>query len=191
MPEFDDEYGDEEDGDVTGAGSLLSINIRNKKLGNPTITVRPRTLSEKLIDHWKSTKAQKGWVGQADFSTSELSGIWNHCFEFEPEFRSRNLRIKRVGRILDGVAGLAETGYSPAQNDVMGRMPELAGMLIDWLKTLASESYQTHEPIFERDTFQMLSGSVSYSCTVVPITNRQSVPVSVIGLIESVDGSTF
>ena len=190
MPDFDDEYGDD-DGDLSGAGSLLSINIRGKKVANPTVAVLPRTLSEKLIDHWKATKRQKGWVTQADFTTAELSGIWNHCFEFEPEYRSRKLRIKRVGRILDGVAGLAETGYSPEQNDVMGRMPELAGMLIDWLKTLAGDSYQTREPISERDTFPMRSGSVSYSCTVVPITDRQSIPVSVIGLIESVDGSSY
>ena len=187
VPEFDDEYGDD-DGDLAGAGSLLSIKIRNKRLGNPTVAVRPRTMSETLIDHWKAMKAQKGWVDQTDFSTAELSGIWNHCFEFEPDYRSKTFRIKRIGRILDGVAGLAETGYSPEQNDVMGQMPELAGMLIDWLKTLAADSFEAREPISERETFPIQSGSIAYSCTVAPLTDRQFAPVSVIGLIESVEG---
>ena len=187
MPELDDEY-DEGDGDghLAGAGSLLSINIRNKK---PTVQARARTLSERMVDHWTSVRNQKGCVDATDFTNSDFATAWGHCFEFEPDRWSRGFRIIRIGRVLDGTEGLLETGFEADQSDVMRRSPEVAAMLIDWLKTLADESFRAREPITERETLPVQTGGRDYSCTVLPLTNRQGVPVSVVGLIETIEGS--
>ncbi len=185
VPDMDDEFGEGDDGDLSGAGSLLSINIKNKRLASAV--ARPKTLSEKLLDHWKATKSEKGWVHAADFGTNELNGIWNHCFEFEPEAGSRNVRIVRIGRVLESVAGLAETDADSGQNDVMRRSPELAAMLVDWVRVMAGKCFQARAPIFERESFPVSTGSLEYSCTVVPLMNPQGVTVSIAGLIESVE----
>jgi hypothetical protein len=186
VPDLDDEYGEEtDDGHLAGAGSLLSINIRNKR---PASDIRPRSLSEKLVDHWTAMNKQKGWVEAADFHTGELAGVWAYCFELEPDRWSKTFRVVRIGRILDGVVGFADAGLDNVQNDITRRTPEIAAMLIDWLRRLASESYEAKEPMSERESFPVRAGNAAYSCTVLPLTNRQFVPVSVVGVIETVEG---
>jgi hypothetical protein len=184
VPDLDDEYGDEaDDGNLAGAGSLLSINIRNKRA---TSDIRPRTLSEKLVDHWTATKNRRGWVEATDLSSGELAGVWPYCFELEPDRWAKGFRVVRIGRILDGVIGFSDAGLDHGQNDVMRTTPEIAAMLIDWVRNLAAESFQSREPLSERESFAAQSGTVTYSCTVMPLTNRQFVPVSVVGVIENV-----
>jgi hypothetical protein len=188
VPELDDEFDDDTgDGHLAGAGSLLSINIRNGK--RPVSVARQRTLSERLVDHWKSVRTQKGGVDASDFTNSDFAGAWGHFFEFEPDRWSRGFRIIRIGHVLDGGEHILETGFAPDQSDIMRRSPEVAAMLIDWLKTLATESFRKRQPIIQRDTLPIQTGGMDYSCTVIPLTNRQAVPVSVIGLIETVEGS--
>ena len=185
VPDLDDEYGDDaDDGHLDGAGSLLSINIRHKRAASD---IRPRSLSEKFVDHWTAMNKQKGWVEAADFNTGELAGIWPYCFELQPERWSKSFRVVRIGRILDSVVGFTEMGTDNLRNDVMRRTPEIAAMLIDWLRRLASESFQAGEPMSERESFPVRAGTIDYTCTVLPLTNRQSVPASVVGVIESVE----
>lgn len=186
MPELDDEYDDDSgDGHLAGAGSLLSISIRNKRPA--AAAVRQHTLSERLVDHWKSVRTQKGYVDATDFTNSDFASIWGHCFEFEPDRWSRGFRIIRIGHVLDAHDGLFESGLEADQSNVMQRSPEVAAMLIDWLKTLADQSFRACEPINERETLPVQNDGVDYSCTVLPLTNRQAVPVSVVGLIETIE----
>ena len=185
MPE--DEFDDDNDGDLAGAGSLLSINIRNKHLATARTFVRPRTLSEKLLDRWNAVMAQKEWVGEADLAEGQFADTWSHCFEFERDPASGNVRVKRIGKIFDGFAGLTESGFSLGRRDAMRRTPEIAAMLITWLRSLAERSYKSREPQTESESFPIDEDSVRYTCTVVPLIDQQSVPVSVVGLIESVE----
>lgn len=186
VPDLDDEYSDDgDDGHLAGAGSLLSISIRHKRPA--TAAIRPKTLSERVVDHWKATRTEKGQVDASDFNTGDLAGVWAHCFEFEPDQRSRGVRIVRVGRIIDGLVESDDPAFDTGRADAMRQTPEIAAMLIDWLRRLANDCFQTREPISERETFPVKDGSVDYSCTVIPVTKRQLVPISVVGLIESVE----
>ena len=59
--------------------------------------------------------------------------------------------------------------------------------MFDWLKKLADQSFRTREPINEREALPGQNTGVDYSCTVLPLTNHQAVPVSVVGLIETIE----
>lgn len=185
VPDLDDEFGDDtDDGHLAGAGSLLSIKIRGKR---HVPDVRPRTLSERLVDHWTAVMGEKGRFEASDFSNPAMTEIWSHCFEFELDAQGKYVRVKRIGRIVDGFAGITESGFEVGRRDLMRRSPELAAMLIAWLESLAQNSYRSRKPLTESESFPIRAGNVAYTCTVVPLINQQSVPVSVAGLIESVE----
>lgn len=164
--------------DLSNAGSLLSINIRPSRA--QATALKARTRGEQLVESWRNVKTRRGSVERSDLSREAAPDIWGACFELEPDYATRTLRIARIGRIAEAYDG-GSRGASPALGEASS---EIAAMLVDWLRALATESFRKGTALVEEERFMTRRGHHRYGCAVAPLTNARAVPIAVLGLIE-------
>ena len=155
---------EDESGDESLGGSLLSVPIRRKKDGRAEHG-RERRRTEHLISYWEALKGDRRFPARRDIDPAAIPDLWQHSFLARLSPGGREMSFERFGPLMSDDSDL--TG------DQAAALSHSTGMLIEWIRSLSRETYELGRPVIDSDTFIADSQEILYRCAVVPLSDDQ------------------